>query len=107
MAEVVEIGKYSLHLYVRPAQIPYIILYDKQGTMVGNLYFRREDPAPDSSKSALGVYRFYYRREDYEDVVDVLRNEEPVFLLWYGNTGNLSTSAEPIGEGEGDPTVMP
>jgi hypothetical protein len=35
-------------------------------------------------------------------VVDVLRNEKPIFVHFAGNSAFLSTSEEPIGEGDDD-----
>ena len=35
-------------------------------------------------------------------VIDVLRNEKPIFVHFAGNSAFLSTSEEPIGEGDED-----
>jgi len=36
----------------------------------------------------------------FSPVLDVMRNEKPVFIYFAQNRGFLSTSKEPIGEGE-------
>jgi hypothetical protein len=33
-------------------------------------------------------------------ILDILRNELPIFLITSGNTAHLGTATEPIGEGE-------
>ena len=40
---------------------------------------------------------------DYPQVLDLLRNEKPIYVEFEGNIGNIAsirTSAEPVGEGE-------
>ena len=43
---------------------------------------------------------FYY--SDYPNIIDLLRNEKPIFFFFNENTkyANISTRKEPIGEGE-------
>ncbi len=36
----------------------------------------------------------------FKNVIDVLRNESPVYIYFTAGRGFLGTSAEPIGEGE-------
>jgi hypothetical protein len=36
----------------------------------------------------------------FENVLDVLRNEKPVYVYFAAGSGFLSTSAEPVGEEE-------
>jgi hypothetical protein len=41
--------------------------------------------------------------DDYPRILDILRNEKPVFVefeVQNGNIANIRTSAEPVGEGE-------
>ncbi len=48
-----------------------------------------------------GKYVLYYRRSRLSDVVDLLRNEGPIYLIWDGAANTtLSTEYEPVGEGE-------
>lgn len=37
----------------------------------------------------------------FENVIDVLRNEKPIYVYFAQNRGFLTTSMEPIGEEEG------
>jgi hypothetical protein len=36
----------------------------------------------------------------FQSVLDILRNENPVYICWAQGRGFLSTSNEPVGEGE-------
>ncbi len=98
MATSIEIGSYALAMYVNASARGHIILWDRAGKQVGRLYFVQGDP-PASELSG-DHYRFYYRQEDYAAVADMLRNEQPVYLRWFTHSGALTTSSEPIGEGE-------
>ena len=44
----------------------------------------------------------WYRRALFPSVIDMIRNEKPIYLHWDDATGQgyVSTSTEPIGEGE-------
>ena len=44
----------------------------------------------------------YYHLDDFQNIIDILRNEKPVFLSWVGpNSENgIRTSPEAIGEEE-------
>ena len=45
----------------------------------------------------------YYRHSDMPNIVDMLRNEKPIYLIYVPegtNNTRLSTGSEPVGEGE-------
>lgn len=48
--------------------------------------------------------RVNYPLSSFNSVVDILRNEKPLFLTVFSdlNSGELSTTHEPVGEGEPD-----
>jgi hypothetical protein len=56
---------------------------------------------PDDSKT------LYYHLEDFPNVLDLLRNEKPVYLHFLGEGGGfengIRTGQEPVGEGEQSP----
>ena len=59
------------------------------------------EPLPLATKSSTGIYTLYYRMRDLPTIVDLLRNEKPVFLHFAdGINARLSTGEEPVGEGE-------
>lgn len=51
--------------------------------------------------SLLGdIIRMHLPSAMFQNVLDILRNEQPVYIYWAQNRGFLSTSKEPVGEGE-------
>jgi len=108
---IIEIKKYDAAYYAgakNAARYPYraiIGLRDESDGLIGAAYFHRDSttlPVADSWKSS-GYISCHYLAEDYPQVLDLLRNEKPVYLEFeshHGNIANIRTSAEPVGEGE-------
>lgn len=83
-----------------------IHLFEKKASSyLGCAYFHRNlktMPKGDSQK-ANGVVYLHFTEDQYEKVLDILRNESPVYLNFVGkkwNVGSLNTAREPVGEGE-------
>jgi hypothetical protein len=81
-----------------------ILLYDQNSTMVGSLWFVKEPGSLPTAQQAGSLYLLAYSYADLPVIVDMLRNETPVYLI-VDPTGNvvnwrISTFAEPVGEGE-------
>ena len=80
-------------------------LRDENNNLLGAAYFHHSSdtmPNADTAK-ATGYISCHYPAEHYPYVLDLLRNEKPVFVefeVQAGNVGNIRTSAEPVGEGE-------
>ncbi|MFC2023576.1 hypothetical protein ACFLT5_02435 [Chloroflexota bacterium] len=106
-----EIKNYTLSYYgggkklTKPYSYRAIIgLWDDDG-LIGALYFHDDpdtmpdgDDLPDS-----GQPMSHYPIEDFARVLDILRNEKPVYYQQLSNwptMGNIRTGAEPVGEGE-------
>lgn len=80
-----------------------------EGQHVGSAYFARNGyTAPDCIYSN-GKILYHAQGEQYSRVLDLLRNEDPVFIRWAPqvdtgeeNDGNayIYTGREPVGEGE-------
>lgn len=47
-----------------------------------------------------GIIRMHLPSAMFENIIDVLRNESPVYIYFAQGRAFLGTSAEPIGEGE-------
>ena len=80
-----------------------ILLYDSNNTSVAALWFVK-DPGTLPTAQAGGTYVLAYSYADLPVIVDMLRNETPVFLI-VDPTGpvvnwRISTFEEPVGEGE-------
>ena len=95
----VEIAKYTVQ-YAANRFSPRIWFYNATGGSIGQLVFKPNGASlpPDSSGS------LYYHLDDFQNVIDILRNEKPVYWSFVGTgTGNenaIRTSKEPVGEGE-------
>jgi hypothetical protein len=108
---LMEIKKYDVAYYAggkNVAGYPYraiIGLRDDNDALIGAAYFHHNTtsmPIADTQKGS-GYISCHYLAEDYPQVIDLLRNEKPVYVEFEvraGNTANIRTSAEPVGEGE-------
>jgi hypothetical protein len=82
-----------------------IDMRDKDGLPIGNAFFFEDQASmPDKdSQDANGFIIMNLKLEDFPRILDVLRNEKPVYL-WYNKNfemASINTSAyEPVGEGE-------
>jgi len=110
---ILEIKKYDVAYYAggkNVAAYPYraiIGLRNESDGLIGAAYFHHNAstmPVADTQKGS-GYISCHYAAEDYPRVLDLLRNEKPVFVEFEvkpGNIANIRTSAEPVGEGEQD-----
>ncbi len=109
-----EVKKYDVAYYAggkNAAGYPYraiIGLRDDSDVLIGAAYFHHNAttmPVGDTER-ATGYISCHYLAEDYPRVLDLLRNEKPVYVEFEaraGNIANIRTSAEPVGEGEQNP----
>ena len=105
MTQSIEIKKYMYYLFSsREDASPVIYLYDKHNTHIGYVYFKSDGNPLDAAKVfSNGKYALFFRRSLFTDVIDMLRNESPVYLHYVPegeNNTRLSTSPEPVGEKE-------
>jgi len=108
---IIEIKKYDVAYYAGAKNIiayPYqaiIGLRNDNDDLIGAAYFHHSTttmPTADTMKGS-GYISCHYLADDYPHVLDILRNEKPVFVEFEvrpGNIANIRTSAEPVGEGE-------
>ena len=108
---IIEIKKYDVAYYAggrNAASYPYraiIGLRDDNHALIGAAFFHHSVttmPGADTRKPS-GHISCHYLAEDYPQVLDLLRNEQPVYVEFEvsaGNIANIRTSAEPVGEGE-------
>lgn len=74
------------------------------GIYVGQLLFKPNGAALSADSMVGSVIRLYYHFDDYDNVMDLLRNEAPIYL-WYNGSGpgfenGIRTTDEVVGEGE-------
>jgi len=82
----------------------WIYLYDQDGQMKGEIRFHKEEIADptdvyDSDNDKIIIHFPLHR---YLEIIDLLRNEEPVTLAFNTSTneGWIYTGKEPVGEEE-------
>ena len=99
-----EVKKYHVLFYGSPAGYQtnraQIALYDNSGKTVA--YVRFNDPGMffESDSQSGGRIKMHLPSAMFQNVLDVLRNEKPVYIYFAQGRGFLSTSKEPVGEGE-------
>ena len=77
-----------------------ISVYGANGKVAA--YIRFQDPGQtfENDYEKNGIIRMHLPTSYFQGVLDVLRNEDPVQIYFAQNRGFLSTSKEPVGEGE-------
>jgi hypothetical protein len=94
-----EIGKYTVQ-YAANGFPPRIWLYNTTGGNIGQVVFRPNGASLPADNSG----SLYYHLDDFQNVIDVLRNEKPVYWSFVGtgsgNENAIRTSQEAVGEGD-------
>lgn len=74
------------------------------GKFVGTLHFKANGTTLPADTLVNGQPNLYYHLADFANVLDLLRNEKPITLMYLGSGGgfenSIQTSSEPVGEGE-------
>ena len=94
-----------------PTNSPPEINLNSSGKNVGKLIFKPNGTILPSPTNPNGIVTLYYHFEDFQNIIDVLRNEKPVWLSFtcinptippaVGTSyGVIHTGNEPVGEGE-------
>jgi hypothetical protein len=99
-----EVKSYSILFYGGPdgyqtnrAQIQ---LSDAGGKTLAWVRFNDPGMTFENDYQSDGIIRMHLPSAMFPNVLDVLRNEKPVYVRFTRNRGFLSTSKEPVGEGE-------
>jgi len=74
------------------------------GKYIGQLIFKPNGSALPEDNMSGGQVNLYYHLYDYQNAIDLLRNEAPMYLLFSGSGGGfengIKTTEEVVGEGE-------
>ena len=74
------------------------------GKYVGQLIFKANGATLPPDNLTGTQVNLYYHLDDFDNIIDLLRNEKPMYLLWggsgSGNENGIKTTAELVGEGE-------
>jgi len=71
-----------------------------------SVWFEEDDTAslPEANEAAPNYYAFYYHHRQLPHLIDMLRNEKPIYVFFNNDNGfnnsRISTTDEPVGEGE-------
>ena len=100
----IEIKKYRCALFSSGENPAKVSFYDSNGANFATAYIRPDsETLPAAYQDSGGMYRLYYKLSRLPDLVDMLRNEKPVYLhFWTGteNNSHIATGQEPVGEAE-------
>jgi hypothetical protein len=85
----------------------FLMTGNKQG--IGQLvFFPDGTPLPLDFQRPNGQVDLHYHRQDFPNLIDILRNEHPLFLNFNGSgpgfENTITTTSEPIGEGIDKPS---
>jgi hypothetical protein len=85
-------------------KFPPRIWLKSEGRGIGQLIFMPNGTTLPQDKVVGDRIWLYYHLEDFKNTIDLLRNENPVYLLSAGegpgNENGIKTTLEPVGEGE-------
>lgn len=99
------IERYSYYLFSSRSEDDAVVyLYDGHSTVVAEIFFVHDDsPLPRASRTHGGRYLLYYHRSALPGLIDMLRNERPIYLTWVdGENAALSTGFEMVGANESE-----
>jgi hypothetical protein len=77
-----------------------ITLYGSANNVLAYLRFKDNGMPFENDYSEAGIIRMHLPSEMFKNVLDILRNEKPMYIYFAQNRGFLSSSKEPVGEGE-------
>lgn len=74
------------------------------GKNLGQLVFQPNGSTLPADDMVDGQVNLHYHLDDFRNVIDLLRNERPMYLLYSGSGGGyengIKTTAEAVGAGE-------
>ncbi len=105
MAEVFEIKHYQYYVFSSrdSGSKSAAICSGDSGKTVYVHFLGNSGSLPEARKIDDSRFILYYRHSDMPNIIDMLRNEKPIYLIYVPegtNNTRLSTGSEPVGEGE-------
>ena len=98
---VTKIDEYEV-MYSANTFVPRIWLKNA-GKFIGQLIFHPDGTALPPDGMSGGQANLHYHLEDFDNAIELLRNEKPMVLLYSGSGGGfengIKATAEPVGEG--------
>lgn len=105
MADVLEIKSYQYHNFSSRASgcKGVVVCKTINGKTIHIHFLEEQNPLPLVQKNGENQFVLYYQYSDMSNIIDMLRNEGPVYFIHVPdgkNNSRLSTASEPVGEGE-------
>ena len=99
-----EIKNYHILFYGSPSGYQtnraQIALYGPDGKTAAFVRFNDPGMLFENDSQSGGIIKMHLPSAMFQNVLDVLRNEKPAYIYFAQNRAFLSTSNEPVGEGE-------
>ena len=100
----VEVSDYHVLFYGGPngyqTNRAQIAVYGTNGTTAAFIRFNDPGQTFEADYESGGIIRMHLPSAMFENVIDVLRNEKPLYVYFGAGVGLLSSSKEPVGEAE-------
>lgn len=100
----IEVKDYHILFYGSPegyqTNRAQISVYSPDGKTAAFIRFNDPGMTFENDADSGGIIKMHLPSAMFENVLNVLRNEKPVYVYFAAGRGFLSTSKEPIGEGE-------
>jgi hypothetical protein len=91
-------------VYYASNSFPPRIWLKSGGKYIGQLIFRPNGAALPADSLVNGQVNLHYHLDDFHNALDLLRNEQPMYLSFVGatpgNENGIKTTPEAVGEGE-------
>jgi hypothetical protein len=104
MVMATEITDYHIFFYGGPdgyqTNRAQVAVFDANGQVAAFIRFNDPGQVFEADYESGGIIRMHLPSAMFENVIDVLRNEKPVYVHLAAGSGFLSTSKEPVGEEE-------
>lgn len=101
-----EIKNYDVIYYSGPENANYpmraiISLWGSKGRVAALYFYRKKSLIPSQDKMGPSGYVYCnYSYDELSTVIDLLRNEKPIWFRFYGGVSSIETISEPVGDGE-------
>ncbi len=104
--DVKEIIRYSYFIFSSRStevETKAVIILTGKDEFLGYIYFMKNGIELPKTEKINGLFFYYYYFSEMPVMIDLLRNEKPVYLIYIDddkNNSRISSAMEPVGEGE-------
>jgi hypothetical protein len=97
-----EVKTYLYEISTRDDYPAKLDLFDKNKKIIARVLFAGDSRPLPENRGHPGYYSIYFRFSALPPIIDMLRNEKPVYFDWEEKEkrGHIKTSKEPVGEEE-------